>query len=206
MLGQIPEKLARITAGLSAFASLAWLLWPGTDWKLEPEAAIAFSSMLLTWTTLEVWALFPQAAHPHDVKFIRAFNRAIPLFAVRYLQQHDFGTTYDNSRLEMFWKVDSEAETSGYGPHDRRLAKKFEAFRKKLRDLNILLASNGGPVNPDARLASIVPEKERVADHFSDDTMKLIKKVNDTATEVIRLHAILMKDARNRAPEAFSDR
>ena len=205
MLEQIPEKLVRITAGLSAFASLTWLLWPGTDWKLEPEPAIAFGSALLTWAYLEVRALFPQTAHPHDIKFIRAFNRTIPLFTVRYLQQHDFGTTYDNSQLQGFWAVDCQAETSGYGPHDRHLAKKFEAFRKKLRVLNMLLASNGGPVNPEGRLASIVPDKERITDDFSEDTMKLVKKVNDTASEVIRLHAILMKEARNRAPEAFSE-
>lgn len=205
MLGQNPEKLARITAGLSAFASLAWLLWPGTDWKLEPEAAIAFGSTLLTWAYLEVRALFPQTAHPHDIKFIRAFKRDIPLYAVGYLERHNFGDTYDNSRLKGFWKVDSEAQTSGYGPHDRRIAKKFDTFRKKLRDLSDLLASNGGPVDPYMDSASIIPDRERAVDDFSEDTMKLIKKVNDTATEVVRLYAILMDEARNRAPEAFAD-
>lgn len=194
-----------MTAGLSAFASLAWLLWPRTDWKLEPEAAIAFGSALLTWVYLEVWSLFPQTAHPHDIKVIRAFKREIPLYAVEYLERHNFGDTYDNSRLKGFWKVDSEAQTSGYGPHDRRIAKKFDAFRKKLRDLSDLLTSNGGSVAPYVDSASIIPDRERAVDHFSEDTIKLVKKVNDTATEVVRLYAILMNEARNRVPEAFSD-
>lgn len=205
MLEPFSDRLARIAAGLSALATLVWLLWPAVDWEFEPEPAIAFGTAVIGWTFLEARSLFRQTAHPHDVKFIRELRKAIPLDAVRYLQQHDFGATYDNERLDGFWKIDFEAHTSGYGPHNRSLAKKFDKFRKKLKELSILLAANGGPIGSNARLTSIIPDRERVTDHFSKETCKLVQQVNDTADEVVRLHDALMTEARKSAPEAFSD-
>jgi hypothetical protein len=205
VLEPFPERLARIAAGLSALATLVWLLWPAVGWQFEPESAIAFSTALIGWAYFEARSLFRQSAHPHDVRFIRELRKAIPLEAVRYLQHHDFGATYDNERLDGFWRIDFEAHTSGYGPHNRSLAIKFENFRKKLNELTILLAANGSPIGSNARLTSIVPDRDRVTDHFSKATCKLVQQVNEKADEVVRLHEALMKEARKSVPEAFSD-
>jgi hypothetical protein len=181
-------------------------LWPSDKWTLDPEPAVAFGTALTLWLVAELRMLLRRSAHPHDVEFIRRFRDTIPLDAVRYLKQHDFGSTYDYERLDSFWKVDHEAVTPGYAPHDLILQEKFEAFRSKLREFSLLLVSNGGPIGASTRLCSILPDQERAIDEFSDQTVALVKRVNATADAVVRLHEEFTRAARERVPEAFGTR
>lgn len=197
--------LARLGLGLSALGALAWFLWPTDSWKFEPEPAIAFGTALILWLGAEWKASSGRPAHPHDVKLVRALMASISLEDSRYLKQQDFGAAYNNERLDGFWKIEWEAHAPGYGPHDPVLKKRFDAFLKKVRELSLLLAENGGPIGASACLCTIVPDRERVTDEFSDRTTALVKRVNNLADEVTQLYESLIKTARSRVPQAFGD-
>lgn len=203
MLEPFAERLARLGSGLAALGSLAWLLWPVANWQPEPEAMIAFGSAFLIWIAAELRSILRRPPHPHDVTFIRQLRSIISLDAIRYLDQHDFGATYDNERLDGFWKIDFDAQATGYGPHDKKLKRRFDDFREKVGNLSHLLAMNGGPIGASHRLSSIVPDRERATDEFSDETWKLVREANSMADEVVNRYEKLMNASRQRVPDAF---
>jgi hypothetical protein len=202
----LSEKLSRLGFGLAAQGTLAWLLWPKPNWQFEAEPAVAFGSAFAVWIATELRSAYRRTAHPHDIEFIRELRAMIPLDAIRYMQEQDFGATYDNERLDGFWHMDFDARAIGYGPHDKRLKKKFDDFRGKVNEISLLLASHGGPINASPRLASIIPDRERAADEFSEETWKLVRRVNGLADEVAQKYDLLMQESRSRVPQAFEPR
>jgi hypothetical protein len=197
------ENLMRLGLGLSALAALTWLLSPSEDWSLDPEPAVAFLTTLVLWLVAESRSLLRGSAHPHEIEFVRHFRDCISQDSIRYLKQQDFGSTYNNERLDGFWRIDHESETPGYDPHDSILKKKFQAYKAEVRKFSLLLMSNGGPIGASASLSTIVPDRERAADEFSERTFALVKEVNAAADDVVSAYEQLMTAALRRVPEAF---
>lgn len=203
MLEPVAERLARLGLGLGAFVALAVFLWPVDFHTLDPVLGGAFLTAFVLWLVAEIRSLKRRPPHPHDSQFIQELRSLITLDAVRYLQQQDFGSTYRNDLLDGFWRVDFEAQAVGYGPHDPILRRKFTAFKQKLNEFRWLLATHGGPIGGHRSLATIIPDRERAADHFTAETWKLVTQVNKMADDVVNLFDELMRTARNRVPDAF---
>lgn len=205
MLEPFQERLIRFGIGLAAFLALAIFLWPNDIEALDRTLGVAFLSSFALWLVAEARSLLRRAQHPHDIEFIKSLRQTIPLETIRFLQQQDFGVTYDDNRLDGLWKVDFEAPTVGYGPHDKVLKRQFDDFKNRLREFGLLLATNGGPIRANTQLSTIVPDRERARDEFSERTSALVKKANAMADDVVRLFDKLMQTAKKRVPVAFSN-
>lgn len=205
MIESRTERVVQLGLGLAAFLAVSVFLWPDEVESLDRGLGYTAVTAFVIWLVSEVRPLLRSNPHPHDVAFLRALRKNVPLDSVRYLQQQDFGASYNNGRLDCFWKVDFDAQAKGYEPFDRHLRKRFSQFTQSLKEFSNLLASNGGPINASGRLSTIVPDIERVTDEFSPKTCELVRDANIKADEVVRTFDALMRAGKKRVPVAFVD-
>jgi len=99
-----PFRIAttRIGTGLAAMATLAWFLWPASDWKLAPEPLAAFVVALGGWLAAEIIPVVTQvrAPHRHDVELLGRLQALITPDHLTFLRDQDFGGTIHPEPLQ----------------------------------------------------------------------------------------------------------
>jgi hypothetical protein len=207
-------RVDRIGTGLTAMATLIWVLWPDQGWTLDGEPTVAFVLALGAW----LWREFSdtpaesvtspldavsRTIHPHDVQLAKRIREAFDENTKRFLREHGFGVTFREDALKNILGVADNWKGVDYEFMDKDLDNKLFEVVRHCRTLAEKTAEYAGYTRSGRRLA-VPTEQERVSDSFSELTIARVRELDDLATKTLEAYEALEKEFRLRLPELYA--
>lgn len=201
----------RIGSGLFAIAMLLWLLWPSTEWTLDPEPAVAFAVALCVWLWRE-WSASRASgetkaaptAHPHDVSLAKKVRTAFDEQIRSFLRKHDFGAVFRTEYANQIFGIADEWHGLDYEFQDPVLDNAMFELLRLNRELSEKISTWSGPVR-DSRLLSVPTDPERYDDFFSENTTKRVSELNELATNTLEAYEKLDREMRAKVPSIYEE-
>lgn len=176
----------QLTAGVTAMATLVWLLWPSPQWNMQPEPTVAFTLALMAWLLSLSDARdgnSSSAPTHHDRLLLQKIAEKLSHNLRLFLRKHHFGASFQSAILVPLYDVANGWVGADYAFDDVDLDSRFTALRCELDAFLKALADEAYGI-ADTDLMAIVPEDERVMDWFEPDTVKRVDAMNDRASSI----------------------
>ncbi len=177
------SALGRGLTGVSAMASLAWLLWPVPQWQLNPEALAAFVIALSVWLASLAPAPIRHASS-HDVELLKRFRALLSEGEKDFLRTYDLGGGFSWNRLTKTQEFAITWHGAEYEFDDVEVQEKFSSIVSSAGEFISRLSNGTWIVTSADRWASPIPETER-DDQWSSKTEARIKDFNERATQLM---------------------
>ena len=201
-LSALGSSWGQFASGVGAMTTLAWLLWPDSPWKFEPEPAVAFVVSVVAWIG-SFLVQRPKSAQPdkevpasqHDLDLLRRLRDKLPEATRLFLRDHDFGGSFRSANVGEVPHMADTWRGSQFEFDDATLAPDFEVLLTSVRAFSNLIAIRTSPLN-GGDFSTAVPDRERAEDWFSDQTRARIDELNEAATTVVEQLDAFLKKAR----------
>ncbi len=208
-MGRYYQTFARIGAGLSAIASLVWLLWPGGTWKFEPEPLFAFGVAVVVWIFTEFKRseeVIYRASTPNDIRFGREIVAYETWIFRVLLKDHDYHRGIDPRFAREASMLVSDTKDGKAHFQDKRVQKKYLDFFERLKAFVDYFGLHGSLEQfGSVMLRSVIPANQfdemNVAPHHQDE----INEVNKLSTEAWEAIRPLIAEIKERIPEVFDE-
>lgn len=191
----------RISTGLAAMVTSAWV--GGSGWTNGPpyEALIAFFTALCAWGKFEYSSRIRPGITPNDLRLSRELRNAFPLDVRIFLNAHDFGAPFGKNLLETIEDLDYEW---------RNVTKEFDdsvlnqCARRIVDTIGDFLPYLAKSVELSDRGELSVPTKsERASDIFTDRTYASIRQLSDYSSSIMKYLDAFERKLRQVAPGEF---
>ncbi len=209
----------RVGLGLAAMGCLAWLLWPDSEWGLEPEPAFSFVVALCIW----LWREFtggndttasqpnselmipPAEPHPNDISISNNFLQFFSSEVQSFLRAHDLGAAFPYSIQSLLM----DAADRWRGPHweyeDKELKDSFSKFNSELSNFTWRLIEEFEPIGQASnRVRIICSAEERMTDFFSNETRARVDELNAMSSHLYELGTDHLRLIRQKMPKVFA--
>lgn len=174
--------LARVGLGGAAMVGLAVGLWPAVGTEFSPERAAAFVVPLCSWLYAELFTE-PSVLSEHDRELAFRVYQVMPDNRVRFLQEHDFGSSWHNGQISPLFDLADLAHNPMSEFADQRIQAAFIRLRTKVVEVANRLAMEGHAVGATGFI-SMVPDLERAMDFFSPETRVRVQDMNNITSEL----------------------
>jgi hypothetical protein len=166
------------TTGIAALGSLAWFLWPDTNWSIHPDALLAFVLAMVAWIT----SISPsRGPSKHDMELFARFGDLFTEGEMIFLRDYDLAGPFKWDNLSGTNELVRRWSGAVFEFDDRKIQKKFALVLEHASGFIHALAlgthiGRGG-------FATTIPDRE-VPEEMSSETWEAIKAHNKRATEL----------------------
>jgi hypothetical protein len=177
------SSVGRAAAGLSAFATLVWFLWPDEHWHVQPDAMAALAVAFIAWIASAV-PNEPKRASQHDRELLQKFRALIAEDEKYFLGAFDLGNTFSWHDLEGTQALAERWHGAEYEFDDENVQKRFAPIVQCATELIRKMSLGTWIVSMDGKMASAIPIPQKASGNVSDETWARIKDYNDRATRL----------------------
>lgn len=173
------KLIAKIVSFLGVLCFEAWFFH-----KPSIAVGITFIISLISYLALEF--VFPKKIFEEDKELFKNFSNDSPNDGfIEFLRNHDFGGSFQESRIDGFFKFCHDWDS----PHKRfinkTIQKKMNSYLTICKDMSKLLALYTSPTR--VGLQGVIPSREINHDSpLMDKYNKEIKELNEKANELIK--------------------
>lgn len=185
------HPLTSVGLGLSAIATTAIGLWPPKGTEFDPEKAFAFASALCLWMYSEIFveksdnSNHDEKLSEHDTSVGEEFCEIANDNFVDFLESHEFGLSWWNEYATPIYDISRFSKDPKHSFQDEQLSEQLEVIVRLANSLGYKLAMWGAPIN-GRELHSMIPDRERLIDEFSPQTLEKVESVNTEADDLAR--------------------
>lgn len=198
----IQSRRGHVSTGVAMFGALAWFLWPGPDWNVEPEPGLALALATLAWIFSLTGSENSNSAitnvpklSEHDVELLSRLRNQLTEQTRNFLRDQDFGQSFAFRNLNPIHDLAETWIGSDYEFDNAELSELFLALLERARTFSRKISLDAFPFGAGER-ASVVPDRERADDIFSDKTLSKIASLNDLSSELYNDIDVFLKKSR----------
>jgi len=136
----------RIVLGITCLTTLAWFMWPESEFKIQAEPLSALVIAILTWLGSEISAqVLNSSLSQHDTNLLEKLDRIISDDFRSFIKVHDFGAPFAHSSIYPISKLADDWTGSRNEFVDKELGDKFKKILDLSHQIRSTILSQAGP-------------------------------------------------------------